>query len=81
MKISDINYKFDSLATDIWLPVHLQIRERLRSRLKTIFTYADDGNFAEKSSQRNLSDAGNVSSIEHGQERDVSKVRPSVSAC
>ena len=81
MKISDINYKFDSLATDIWLPVHLQIRERLRSRLKTIFPYADDGNFVEKSSQHNLSDAGNVSSIELGQDRDVSKVRPSVSAC
>nr|XP_058948948.1 adhesion G protein-coupled receptor L4-like [Pocillopora verrucosa] len=58
-----------------------QIRERLRSRLNTIFPYADDGNFAEKSSQRNLSDAGNVSSIELGQDRDVSKVRPSVSAC
>ena len=81
MKISDINYKFDSLATDIWLPVHLQIRERLRSRLNTIFPCADDGNFAKKSSQRNLSDAGNVSSIELSQERDVSKVRPSVSAC
>ena len=81
MKISDINYKFDSLATDIWLPVHLQIRQQLRSRLKTIFPYADDGNFAENSSQRNLSDAGNVSSIELGQDRDVSKVRPSVSAC
>ncbi|CAH3152074.1 unnamed protein product [Pocillopora meandrina] len=58
-----------------------EIRERLRSRLNTIFPYADDGNFAKKSSQRNLSDAENVSSIELGQDRDVSKVRPSVSAC
>ena len=64
MKFLGINYTFDCLTTDIWLPVHLQIRERFKRRMNTISPYAVDGNFTKKGSHVNLGDAGNVWTVE-----------------
>ena len=53
------------LAIDIWSPVYLQIRERLKRKMNIIFpSAADHGNSAKKSSQFNPSDAGEVRAVE-----------------
>ena len=53
------------LAIDIWSPVYLQIRERLKRKMNIIFpSAADHGNSAKKSSQFNPSDASKVRAVE-----------------
>ena len=52
------------LAIDIWSPVYLQIRERLKRKMNVIFpSAADYGNSAKKISQVNPSDAGEVCAV------------------
>ena len=55
---------FGWLRTDIWPIVHLQIKERLKRRMKAIFPSSEVGNSARKSSRVNASDAGKIRAVE-----------------
>ena len=60
----DTKKKFGGLAIDIWSPVYLQIRERLKRKMNIVFPFAaDHGNSAKKNSQVNPIDAGEVCAV------------------